>query len=135
MSGTEWGRDENGCRKLKEICQQVMKTVSSGGLEFFEDVPLGGTNVMFILATDECGFLIDRVKASPVRECHRMVRALEDLGAREPAARCYAVLAVDAGHLPPEDFVLFCKKQNVFFMEYDSIAGLIPGILNMSFSV
>lgn len=135
MSGTVRGRDGNGCRKLKEICQQVMKTISSGGLEFFEDVPLGGTNVTFILATDECGFLIDRTNGSPVRECHRMARALEDLSAREPAARCYAVLAVDDKHMPPEDFVLFCKKQNVFFMEYGSIADLIVGLLNMSFSV
>jgi len=135
MSGAVRDRDENGCRKLKEICRQIMKNLSSDGLEFFDDVPIGGTNVSFILATDECGFLIDRAKGSPVRECHRMVRALEDLGAREPAARCYAVLAVDNGALPPEDFVLFCKKQNVFFMEYDSLADLIPGILHMSFSV
>ena len=135
MNGSDRNRDENGCRKLKAICQQVMETASSGGLEFFEDVPLGGTNVPFIVATDECGFLIDRAKGSPVRECHRIARALGDLKAREPAARCYAVLAVEDGHMPPKDFVLFCKKQDVFFMEYEAIAGLVTGLLNMSFSV
>ena len=135
MNGVHSSRSGNDDQKLKDICLQILNAKPCRGMEFFEDVPLGGIVVPFILATDECGFLIDRVKVSPVRECHQMARSLDVLTKREPEARCYAVLAIDGKAMPLEDFVLFCKTQNVFFMEYDKFPDFIAGMFNMSFSV
>ena len=117
---------------LSNVCQDIRARFSSAGLEYFEDTPILESVIPFILANDWCGFLIDRVRETPVRDFHRMANVKEDLMKDAPGSRCFGILVVDdddARQFKP--FTTFCAKRDVVFMKSEMIGDFIGKTLKL----
>ena len=117
---------------LSRICRDIRTRFQSAGLEYFEETPILESVIPFILANDWYGFLIDRVRQTPVRDFHRMASVKDDLMKDAPGSRCFGILVVDDDDARQfKAFTAFCAKRDIMFMKREMIGDFIGETLKL----
>lgn len=111
-----------GDETVAELCRLMRTVFASRGLDLFENVSCGDGSAAFALSTDDCCFLVDRVRDSLLRDHHVMTRMVKQLAEEEPGARVFGILLVGSVQGIPEEFLRFGKRHNITLLEPDKTA-------------
>ena len=91
----------------------------------FEQIRFGDIHAAFLLATDDCGFLIDRVRRSLIRDYHKLNRSVVKLTAQEPGARIFGILLLDETQEHLTGFRRFAGRHDIALVTPDAVCDFL----------
>ncbi|MBO4630640.1 MAG: hypothetical protein J5858_01820 [Lentisphaeria bacterium] len=115
---------------MRELCQRLRLLFASHNMDLFEKVCFDDTLcAAFALSTDDCCFLVDRVRQSMLRDYHDLVQVVKKLTEKEPHARIFGILLVGTEKGLSAEFRLFGKRHNIALLNPENVAGFIEANL------
>ncbi len=116
-------------KEMDELCREMKTRFASRALDLFTMVCFGDAHVPFALATDDCCFLVDRVRESVIRDYHRLTLAVGKLAEKEPQARIFGILLVGSAQGIATEFLRFAEMNDIALLEPDEAGDFIEGKL------
>lgn len=107
------------------FCGEMKIRFAPRGLELFAELGFDDAHASFALATEDCCFLVDRVRGSLLRDYHELHRAVAKLAALEPASRIFGILLADADHAPPAELRRFGRRHGIAMADPQAASGFI----------
>lgn len=112
-------------RAMAELCGRMKTEFSSYGMMLFEEIDFGDIHAAFLLATDDCGFLIDRVRRSLIRDYHKLNRSVVKLTAQDTGARIFGILLLDETQEHLTGFRRFGMHHDIALVTADGVYGFL----------
>ena len=111
---------------MRELCQRLRLLFASHNMDLFEKVCFDDTLcAAFALSTDDCCFLVDRVRQSMLRDYHNLVRVVKKLTDKAPRTRIFGILLVGTEQELSSEFRSFGKRHNIALLDPENVAGFI----------
>ena len=107
------------------LCRSMPARFAAHGMDLFEKVSYDDLSAAIALSTDDCCFLIDRVRRSMLRDSHVLIQMVRKLAAQEPDARIFGVLLVGTTQGISSEFLRFGEKHHIALLKPDNMAGFI----------
>lgn len=116
-------------KAMDELCREMRTRFASRRMDLFTMLCFDKTYVPFALATDDCCFLIDRVRQSVIRDYYRLKLAAGKLAEKEPQARIFGILLVGSTQGIASEFLRFAGMNDIALLEPDKTGDFIEGKL------
>lgn len=111
---------------IRELCRRLRLFFASHNMDLFEKVCFDDTLcAAFALSTDDCCFLIDRVRQSILRDYHNLVQVVKKLSEKEPQARIFGILLVGTTQGIASEFLRFAGMNGIALLEPDKAREFI----------
>ena len=107
------------------LCRLMRVLFAPHRMDLFENIRFEDTCAAFALSTDECCFLIDRIRHSTLRDYHILTQAVGKLAVKEPKARIFGILLVGAAQEITPEFLRFGEKHRIALLKPAKVAGFI----------
>ena len=107
------------------LCRSMPARFAAHGMDLFEKVSYDDLSAAIALSTDDCCFLIDRVRRSMLRDSHVLIQMVRKLAEQEPDARIFGVLLVGTTQGISSEFLRFGEKHHIALLKPDNMAGFI----------
>lgn len=112
--------------KMAELCRAAKDRLEDvPELELFDNINIDDVLVAYALATNECGFLIDRRNGTLLRDVHRLIRAMKGLKKQEPKCRLFGILLADDVAGIDAAFLRFCGERNIAILTGEELLPFV----------
>jgi hypothetical protein len=115
--------------EMDGLCREMQTRFASRGMDLFTMLCFDDTQVPFALATDDCCFLVDRVRQSVIRDYYRLKLAAGKLAEKEPQARIFGILLVGSTQGIASEFLRFAGMNDIALLEPEKAGEFIEGKL------
>ena len=112
-------------KEMDELCREMRTRFASRGIDLFTMLRFDDAHVPFALATDDCCFLVDRVRQSLIWDYHRLKLAVGELAEKEPQSRIFGILLVGTTQGIASEFLRYAGMNDIALLEPDKTGDFV----------